>query len=69
MFASTTVRWTPPKSPPWLVFDRFYQKIIGSGGQPDIGICVAEVSDGFICGGGLYDSGNMKPALVKLAVK
>ncbi len=42
-----------------------WQKIVGASSQPDIGICVAEVSDGFICGGGLYD-GNMKRALVKL---
>ncbi|MHC5077140.1 MAG: GLUG motif-containing protein, partial [Planctomycetota bacterium] len=43
-----------------------WQKVIGASNQYDIGICVAEVSDGFICGGGLYDSGNMKRALVKL---
>lgn len=43
-----------------------WQKIIGTRNQPDIGICVAEVSDGFICGGGLYSASNMKPALVKL---
>jgi hypothetical protein len=43
-----------------------WQKIIGTSGQPDLGYCVAEVSDGFICGGGIYDSGNQKRALVKL---
>ena len=43
-----------------------WQKIIGTSNQYDIGICVAEVSDGFICGGGLYDSTNQKRALVKL---
>ena len=43
-----------------------WQKVIGTSGQPDVGYCVAEVSDGFICGGGLYDSGNQKRALVKL---
>ena len=43
-----------------------WQKVIGTTNQPDIGICIAEVSDGFICGGGLYDSTNMKRALVKL---
>ncbi|MHC4131258.1 MAG: GLUG motif-containing protein, partial [Planctomycetota bacterium] len=43
-----------------------WQKVIGTSNQYDIGICVAEVSDGFLCGGGLYDSPNMKRALVKL---
>jgi len=43
-----------------------WQEVIGTNGQPDVGYCVAEVSDGFICGGGLYDSGNQKRALVKL---
>jgi len=43
-----------------------WQKIVGTSSQPDIGICVAEASDGFICGGGLYSDGNMKPGLVKL---
>jgi len=43
-----------------------WQKVIGTTHQPDIGICIAEVSDGYICGGGLYDSTNMKRALVKL---
>jgi hypothetical protein len=43
-----------------------WQEVIGTSGQPDVGYCVAEVSDGFICGGGLYNSGNQKRALVKL---
>jgi hypothetical protein len=43
-----------------------WQKVIGTSGQPDVGYCVAEASDGFICGGGLYDSSNQKRALVKL---
>lgn len=43
-----------------------WQKVIGTSGQPDVGYCIAEVSDGFICGGGLYNSGNQKRALVKL---
>ena len=41
---------------------------IGTVRKMDIGICVAEASDGFICGGGLYDSsakGQVK-GLVKL---
>ena len=50
----------------YLNGNKEWQKVIGTSGQPDIGICIAEVSDGFICGGGLYDSGNMKRALVKL---
>jgi hypothetical protein len=43
-----------------------WQTVIGTGNKYDVGICIAEVSDGFICGGGLYDSGNQKRALVKL---
>ena len=41
---------------------------VGTIRKMDIGICVAEASDGFICGGGLYDSsvrGQVK-GLVKL---
>jgi hypothetical protein len=41
---------------------------VGTNRKVDIGICVAEASDGFICGGGLYDSsvrGHVK-GLVKL---
>jgi hypothetical protein len=43
-----------------------WQTIVGTNNKYDVGICVAEVSDGFICGGGLYNSGNQKRALVKL---
>ncbi len=43
-----------------------WQTSIGTNNKYDVGICVAEVSGGFICGGGLYDSGNQKRALVKL---
>jgi len=43
-----------------------WQRVIGTSDQYDVGICVAEVSDGYICGGGLYNSGNQKRALVKL---
>ena len=50
-------------NPSW---DKDWQKITGTIGQPDVGICIVEVSDGFICGGGLYDSGRQKRALVKL---
>lgn len=41
---------------------------IGDSKKVDIGICVAEVSDGFICGGGLYDAGSrgQERGLVKL---
>jgi hypothetical protein len=45
---------------------RLWRKVIGTSSQQDVGICVAEASDGYICGGGLYDSGNQKRALVKL---
>jgi hypothetical protein len=41
---------------------------VGTARKMDIGICVAEASDGFICGGGLYDAtvrGQVK-GLVKL---
>jgi len=64
--------WDSSDYPEMLVIKTYsngnkeWQKVIGTSDQPDIGICIAEVSDGFICGGGLYDSGNMKPALVKL---
>lgn len=46
--------------------DQEWQKVIGTSSKYDIGICVAEASDGFICGGGLYDSGHQKRSLVKL---
>ena len=42
-----------------------WKKTIGTRGKPDVGYCIAEVSDGFICAGGLYSSGQ-KPGLVKL---
>jgi len=64
--------WDSSDCPQMLVIKTYsngnkqWQKVIGTGSQPDIGICVAEVSDGFICGGGLYNLGNMKRALVKL---
>jgi hypothetical protein len=45
--------------------DHLWTKIIGTNNQQDVGYCVAEASDGYICGGGLYNSGQ-KPALVKL---
>ena len=45
--------------------DHLWTKIIGTNNQPDVGYCVAEASDGYICGGGLYNSGQ-KPGLVKL---
>jgi hypothetical protein len=43
-----------------------WQTSVGTNNKYDVGICVAEVSGGFICGGGLYDSGNQKRGLVKL---
>jgi hypothetical protein len=41
---------------------------VGTIRKVDIGICVAEASDGYICGGGLYDSGvrGQVKGLVKL---
>ena len=41
---------------------------VGDSRRADIGICVAEASDGFICGGGLYDSSSrgQERGLVKL---
>ena len=45
--------------------DHLWTKIIGTNNQQDVGYAVAEASDGYICGGGLYNSGQ-KPGLVKL---
>ncbi|MFC1712894.1 PQQ-binding-like beta-propeller repeat protein [Candidatus Poribacteria bacterium] len=43
-----------------------WQTIIGTGNQHDIGICIAEVSDGLIAGGGLHSSESQQRGLVKL---
>ena len=42
-----------------------WQRIIGSKGKPDVGICVDETADGFVIGGGLSD-GNQHRCLAKL---
>jgi len=46
--------------------NKHWQTIIGTGNQHDIGICIAEVSDGFVVGGGLYSSGSQQRGLAKL---
>ena len=38
--------------------DKGWQKIIETSGQPDVGICLAEISDGFICGGYIIAGGS-----------
>ena len=46
--------------------DKQWQTVIGTANQYDVGICIAEVSDGFIAGGGLHSSGSQQRGLVKL---
>ena len=64
--------WSQEDYPEMLIIkidsngNKEWRTIVGISDKHDVGICIAEVSDGFICGGGLYDSGNQKPALVKL---
>jgi len=41
-----------------------WQKIIGSAGQNDVGICVEEAADGYIIGGALYN-GNQQRFMAK----
>lgn len=43
-----------------------WQTIIGTSNQYDVGICVDEVSDGYIVGGALSSSGDQERGLVKL---
>jgi hypothetical protein len=42
-----------------------WQQIIGTKGNPDIGICVEETEDGYVIGGGLFE-GNQQRYLAKL---
>lgn len=48
--------------------DKEWQKLIGSTNQYDIGICIDQVSDGYIAGGAVYDSVSQRTQrfLVKL---
>jgi len=46
--------------------NRQWQKIIGTSGQHDVGICLDEALDGYIIGGGLHSSGNQQRGLAKL---
>jgi hypothetical protein len=43
-----------------------WQRIIGSPGKSEVGICVEEVEDGFLIGGGLWSDGSQKRYLSKL---
>ena len=41
-----------------------WQQVIGTNNKYDLAVCVAEVSDGYVVGGGLHQSGNQQRALV-----
>jgi len=43
-----------------------WQAVIGTKKGFDVGICIAEVSDGYIAGGGLYSGSSQQRVLVKL---
>lgn len=46
-----------------------WQRIIGSAGKAETGLCVDEVEDGFLIGGGLWSDGRQKRYLAKLSPK
>ena len=45
-----------------------WQRIIGTPGKREVGICVDEAEDGFLIGGGLWSEGGQKRYLSKLSM-